>query len=245
MVKSEHTHISGIIPARYGSTRFPGKPLIDIAGKPMIQHVHEACVKSGLFDELYIATDDKRIREIVVGFGAQCIMTSPLCQSGTERIAEAIELGNIQSDIIVNIQGDEPGIKKSQLENVISLFNSKEVGIASLYKKFGKEEDPNDPNKVKVIFNAQKKAIYFSRSTIPYNRSKKDVDYFKHIGIYAYRNSILREIAKLKPTRLEEHECLEQLRWIENNYSIYLTETNIENISIDTPDDLKDFLKII
>ena len=244
MLKSKN-EITGVIPARYGSTRFPGKPLVNIAGKPMIQHVYEACIESALFDELFIATDDKRIQEIVIGFGAQCIMTSSLCQSGTERIAEAIKLGNIQSDIIVNIQGDEPGIKKSQLENVISLFNSKEVGIASLYKKFGTEEDPNDPNKVKVIFNAQKEAIYFSRSLIPYNRSKQDVDYFKHIGIYAFRNSILKEIAKLKPTKLEEYESLEQLRWIENNYSIHLAETNIENISIDTPDDLKDFLKII
>ena len=243
MTKSERKNIVGIIPARYGSTRFPGKPLVDIAGKPMIQHVYESCIQSCLFDKVYIATDDQRIQEVVNGFDAECIMTSSECQSGTERITEAIVSRNIQSEIIVNIQGDEPGIKKAQLESVISLFNRPEVEIASLYKKFSPEENPQDPNKVKVIFNAQNKAIYFSRSLIPYNRSGENTDYFKHIGIYAYRNSILREISKLKSTKLERLESLEQLRWIEHNHAIYLAETNIENISIDTPADLKSFLK--
>lgn len=239
--------VVGIIPARYASKRFPGKPLVDIAGKTMIQRVYEQSKKS--INDVYVATDDKRIQKAVLEFGGQVIMTSKKHNSGTDRIAEAIDIINkledTNFDIIVNIQGDEPFIYPEQIDSVIKCFNNKQTQIATLAKHINNSDDIFNENKPKVILNKNKEAINFSRSPIPYYRGKKRHEwvtshkYYKHIGLYAYRLDILKEITKLKESSLEIAESLEQLRWIENGYKIVVEETEFESIGIDTPKDLK------
>lgn len=239
--------VVGIIPARYGSKRFPGKPLVDIAGITMIQRVYQQSKKS--IKDVYVATDDKRIQETVLGFGGQVIMTSKKHTSGTDRLAEAIEIINKDLeepfDVIVNIQGDEPFIYPEQIDTVIKCFKKKRTQIATLAKHILNSEDIFNENKPKVIINHKKEAINFSRSPIPFFRGKKNADwvtahkYYKHIGLYAYRLDILKEITQLKPSSLEIAESLEQLRWIENGYKIVVEETEFESIGIDTPKDLK------
>lgn len=238
-------NIIGIIPARFGSTRFPGKPLVDIDGKTMIQRVYEQCVKSTRLSRVIIATDDERIFSHVVEFGGHAIMSSPQHQSGTDRCAEIISNDpSITWDAVINIQGDEPYIHPEQIDLLCSCFDQAETTIATLVKKITTTDELFNHNNVKVVMNKRNEAIYFSRSPIPYNRNFPEQDwlkystYYKHIGIYGYRPGTLLEISKLAKTNLEVTESLEQLRWIENGYTIKAEITSLESIAIDTPDDL-------
>ena len=240
----------GIIPARYASTRFPGKPLVDINGKSMIQRVYEQ-VKL-VINDVYVATDDNRIAEEVKRFGGNFVMTSNNHQSGTDRIAEAIEIIQKEAtknfDVIINIQGDEPFIKPEQIKEIITCFNNVKTEIATLIKKIDNQEDVFDINKPKVIFDKEMNAIYFSRSPIPFLRNTEKEqwylkhDFYKHIGMYAYKAETLIALTKLKQSPLELAESLEQLRWIENGYKISVTKTSFDSIGIDTPEDLERIL---
>ena len=238
-------NIIGIIPARYGSTRFPGKPLVDIDGKTMIQRVYEQVLQSKRLSRVTIATDDDRIFNHAKDFGADTIMTSPKHISGTDRCAEFISKEGVgQWDVVVNIQGDEPYIQPEQIDLLISCFDQQDTQIATLVKKITTTDELFNHNNVKVVMNKRGEAIYFSRSPIPYNRNfpeeewLKHSSYFKHIGIYGYRSSTLKDISTLTKTNLEITESLEQLRWIENGYVIKAEVTSLESISIDTPEDL-------
>lgn len=242
-----------IIPARYASTRFPGKPLALINGKPMIQHVYERTAE--LFDHCFVATDDERIRQAVKEFDGNVVMTSSEHQSGTDRCAEALELieqrSDAKFDVVINVQGDEPFICKEQLVLIRNAFEQPATQIATLVKQFKEEEDIFNPNSPKVVISNEGFAIYFSRSVIPFMRGvDKDEwqtkgKFYKHIGLYAYRANVLREITKLPISNLEKVESLEQLRWIESGYRIKVEETSTEAISVDTPEDLQRILKLI
>jgi len=239
-------HIIGVIPARYASTRFPGKPLIDIGGKSMIQRVYEQCKKTSVLSDVIVATDDNRIAEHVLSFGGKVIMTADTHQSGTDRCAEVISTYKGKCDAVINIQGDEPFIDPRQIELLASAFNEESTQIVTLIKKIKSEEEVRNPNVVKAIANKNNQAIYFSRSPIPYRRNPGvDITYFKHVGIYGYRKQVLAEITQLPMGKLEQAESLEQLRWVENGYSIVLKETDLETIAIDTPDDLDKVLKML
>ncbi len=239
--------ILGLIPARYASTRFPGKPLVDINGKTMIMRVYEQSAKA--FEFVYVATDDKRIFDHVNSYGGKAIMTSASHASGTDRCAEALDLIskelNSEFDVVVNIQGDEPFVNPLQLELLVSCFDDENAQISTLVKVITNNNDIFDSNKPKVVLDKNNFAIYFSRSPIPFLRNINQIDwanknnYYKHIGLYAYRTNILHEIIKLPLSKLEIAESLEQLRWIENGYNISAKITDIETLSIDTPDDLK------
>lgn len=235
----------GIIPARYASTRFPGKPLADIHGKSMIQRVTEQAQRSKMLSEVVVATDDERIQKHVESFGGKVIMTSAEHQSGTDRCYEALEqLGKSNWDVVVNIQGDEPYILPGQIDLVCSCFTSKDVQIATLVKKVKDLAELSNVNSPKVVVGANKQAIYFSRTPIPYYRGKDQAQwldlhtYYKHIGIYAYRADVLQEITRIKPSPLEIAEALEQLRWIENGYRIKVEITEFESVAVDTPEDI-------
>ncbi|GHS93724.1 3-deoxy-manno-octulosonate cytidylyltransferase [Bacteroidia bacterium] len=241
----------GLIPARYASTRFPGKPLADIAGKPMIQRVYEQV--AGLLDDVAVATDDDRIFQTVQNFGGKAVMTSSNHRSGTDRCYEALTKTGGIFDVVINIQGDEPFIKSSQIELLKSCFEDDRTQIATLVKPFPADVDFEilfNPNTPKVILNKNREAIYFSRSVIPYIRGKhhtewlKSFVFYKHIGIYAYRSDVLSEITALPQSPLELAESLEQLRWIENGYTIKAGITGEETIGIDTPEDLEKAVKI-
>ena len=238
----------GIIPARYTSTRFPGKPLVEIAGKTMIQRVYDQARKA--LEVVYVATDDERIYNAVQQFEGNVVYTSATHKSGTDRCAEAIRNIEIRDktkfDIIINIQGDEPFIQPLQIEKLMNCFSDKDTQIATLIKPFSENENIFDPNKVKVVVNKRMQAIYFSRATIPYLRNtvqkeewKNFHPYYLHIGMYAYRKEILCELTELKQTVLEKAESLEQLRWLEHGYTIKTEITKLESIGIDTPDDLE------
>ena len=233
-------HTLGIIPSRFASTRLPGKPLINIAGKSMIQRVYEQCKKSLLLNQLVVATDDERIYQHVNEFGGNVIMTSTAHESGTDRCNEIILNSNIAYDIIVNIQGDEPFINPKQIDQTITnLINSK-ADIATLAKKIDDLKLVFDTNTPKVIFNKKTKiAKDFVRKIHNINKNKK---YYKHVGIYAFRAKVLNEISKLSQTKREINEKLEQLRWLENNYQIAVAITDHESLSIDTQEDLKNLL---
>jgi len=245
-------NIIGIIPARYESSRFPGKPLAKIGNKSMIQKVYEQCTKA--LKIVYVATDDARIENEVNRFGGNVIFTKSIHQSGTDRIAEAvnkIEASlNKEFDIVINIQGDEPFINHQQIKEISSCFNDKDTEIATLVKKIDVNEDIFNPNKPKVIFTKNNYAIYFSRSPIPYvqNYTKdiwhKNHTYYKHIGMYAYKKDVLNKITNLPQSSLELAESLEQNRWIENGYKIKIARTNIESFGIDTPEDLEKAIKL-
>ncbi len=241
--------IVGIIPARYASTRFPGKPLAMIDGKSMIQRVYEQSCKANVLSEVWIATDDNRIENHIKSFGGKVMLTSPNHKSGTERCNEVIQRLQTDTssrlfDVAINIQGDEPFIQPEQIEKVASCFLNPEVEIATLIKKISDKTELFNPNVVKVITTNDKKALYFSRQPIPFLRGMPENDwlthhtYFKHIGIYAYRTETLRKLTMLEPSPLEIAESLEQLRWLENAYHIYTKQTDFESFSIDTPDDL-------
>jgi len=232
-------NILGIIPARYASTRFPGKPLVDIGGKSMLQRVYEQCKKANSLHDVIIATDDERIAEHISGFGGNMIMTASNHQSGTDRCAEVITkyLGDV--DVVINIQGDEPFINPKQIDDLAQAFENPSVKLATMKKKIESESDIQNPNTVKVICGNDGKAIYFSRAPIPFKRNiETTITYYKHIGIYGYKKNILLAITQLPASKLENAENLEQLRWIENGYEIAVIETAIENIAIDTPADL-------
>jgi len=245
-------NILAIIPARYASTRFPGKPLVNIQGKSMIQRVIEQSLKA--FEYVYVATDDQRIYEHVYQLGYQAVITSDQHKSGTDRCAEALDIIskhlNINFDIVVNVQGDEPFISPKQLKLVVKAFEHEPTQIATLIKKIENEQDLFDPNKPKVIVDSKGKAIYFSRSTIPHIRNYETKDwlkhhtFYKHIGLYAYRTHVLKEITKLQMSTLEKAESLEQLRWIENGYHIQTLVTTHETLSIDTPEDLNNAINL-
>ena len=233
----------GLIPARYASTRFPGKPLVDIAGKSMIQRVFEQAKKCRQLDEVVVATDDERILNHVLEFGGNAIMTSTEHQSGTDRCAE-VSLQYPEFDVIINIQGDEPFIDPEQISKVISCFESPDTQLATLVKKIVSEQELFNPNSPKVIINKNSEAIYFSRLPLPYIRGQEQENwlqlftFFKHIGIYGYRADILQQVTKLPVSSLEKAESLEQLRWIENGYKIKVAETDLETYAIDTPEDI-------
>lgn len=234
----------GIIPARYASTRFPGKPLVDIAGKSMIQRVYEQSKKCLLLTEVVVATDDDRIYDHVLSFGGKAIMTSSNHQSGTDRCAEVAQK-HPGFDVIINIQGDEPYIDPEQISKVISCFDDSDTQIATLVKRILTNEELQNANSPKVIINKNSEAIYFSRSPLPHIRGQEPQNwlrhftYFKHIGIYGYRSDILQQVTKLPVSALEKAESLEQLRWIENGYRIKVSETGLETYAIDTPEDLE------
>ena len=241
----------GIIPARYASTRFPGKPLAELMGKPMIQWVYERV--TGLLDRVMVATDDERILNAVQAWGGEALLTSPDHPSGTDRCLEAYLKLKEDYDVVINIQGDEPFIHPSQIELLKAAFQNPATQIATLVKPFSSDDDfehLSNPNTPKVLLNAKGQAIYFSRSVIPYIRSKhhtewlKSHTFYKHIGIYAYRPHILKEITSLPTSNLEKAESLEQLRWIENGYAVQTMITNEETIGIDTPEDLERAIKI-
>lgn len=237
----------GIIPARYASTRFPGKPLADMAGKPMIQRVYEQ-VKDVL-DAVCVATDDTRIENAVKAFGGQVVMTSDQHRSGTDRCYEAYQKIGQSYDVIVNIQGDEPFIHPEQIRTIKDCFDGANTQIATLVKPFQADDDFEstlfNPNSPKVVLNKNNEALYFSRSIIPYIRGKEYTEwlpnhtFYKHIGLYAYRAQVLREITQLPQSPLELAESLEQLRWLENGYKIKVGITERETIGIDTPEDMR------
>lgn len=236
----------GIIPARYASTRFPAKPLAMLGGKTVIQRVYEQV--AGVLDDAYVATDDERIEAAVKSFGGKVVMTSVHHKSGTDRCYEAYTKIGGSFDVVVNIQGDEPFIQPSQLEALTACFDDTTTQIATLVKPFTADnrfdalENVNSP---KVVLNKNMNALYFSRSIIPYQRNAEKEDwlknhtYYKHIGLYAYRVEVLKEITSLPQSSLELAESLEQLRWIENGYLIKAGITNVETIGIDTPQDLE------
>ena len=236
----------GIIPARYASTRFPAKPLAMLGGKPVIQRVYEQV--AGVLDDVCVATDDERIEKAVEAFGGKVVMTSVNHKSGTDRCYEAYCKVGQGYDVVVNIQGDEPFIQRSQLEAVKACFDDEATQIATLVKPFRPEdgfdalENVNSP---KVVVNRQMQALYFSRSIIPFQRSRDRKEwlanhvYYKHIGLYAYRASVLKEITALPQSPLELAESLEQLRWLENGYTVKVGISDVETIGSDTPQDLE------
>lgn len=235
----------GIIPARYASTRFPAKPLAVLGGKSVIQRVYEQV--SAVFEETYVATDDERIREHVLSFGGRVVMTSVEHRSGTDRCYEAYLRIGKQYDVIVNIQGDEPFVQPSQLESLKACFDDASTQIATLVKPFMPDngyEALENVNTPKVVLDSNRNALYFSRSIIPYQRNADKEEwlcnhtYYKHIGLYAYRVEVLKELTSLPQSSLEMAESLEQLRWLENGYTIKTGITTVETIGIDTPEDL-------
>ncbi len=237
----------GLIPARYASSRFPGKPLVNIGGKSMIRRVYEQVLP--VLDEVWVATDDERIQKEVVSFGGKVIMTSDTHRSGTDRCLEASQKIGGDFDVIINIQGDEPFIQPSQIESLKACFlNFPEIKLATLIKKITEKDGTEsliNPNSPKVVIDSRGRALYFSRSVIPFVRGLKPDSwlknglFYKHIGIYGYKKETLQEIASLPQSNLEKLESLEQLRWIENGYQIQTAITDIENIAVDTPEDLE------
>jgi 3-deoxy-manno-octulosonate cytidylyltransferase (CMP-KDO synthetase) len=236
----------GIIPARFASTRFPGKPLVDIGGKSMIQRVYEQVSK--VLADVYVATDDQRIFDAVLAFGGRAIMTSDQHKSGTDRCYEAYSKLSGNFDVVINVQGDEPFIQPEQIETLKDCFKSTETEIATLAKRFTEKdgfEALNNPNSPKLVVNKSDEAMYFSRSIIPFRRGAETVDwislntYLKHVGIYAYRADVLRQLTELEQSPLEISESLEQLRWLENGFRIKVGYTDVETVGIDTPEDLE------
>ncbi|MEK6616669.1 MAG: 3-deoxy-manno-octulosonate cytidylyltransferase [Bacteroidota bacterium] len=242
--------ILGIIPARYASTRFSGKPLADINGKFMIQRVYEQAKKCKSLCEVIVATDDERIEKAVKKIKGKVVMTSNKHESGTDRCHEALKIiGEKKFDAVINIQGDEPFIYPEQISKVANCFKDKNVQIATLVMKLNTLHELTNHNTIKVVVSKKKEAIYFSRTAIPYYRGEDFSEwlnlhtYYKHAGIYGYRSDILEEVTKLEHSSLEIAESLEQLRWIENGYKIAVEFTDLESHSIDTPEDLKNALK--
>ncbi|MFI3261523.1 MAG: 3-deoxy-manno-octulosonate cytidylyltransferase [Rikenellaceae bacterium] len=235
-----------LIPARYGSSRFEGKPLVKILGTPMIERVYKRV--SDIYDFVAVATDDSRIEDCVKKFGGNVIMTSQSHKSGTDRVAEAHlkaeKLFNTEFDVVVNVQGDEPFVSLEQLNSIKECFKNKDTQIATLVKPFAAEDDIFNENTPKVVLSKDSHAIYFSRSVIPFLRNSekqnwsKNHQYFKHIGLYAYKSEVLHQITKLEMGVLEQAESLEQLRWLENGYKVKVAITNSETHAIDTPEDL-------
>ncbi|HEX8425407.1 3-deoxy-manno-octulosonate cytidylyltransferase [Hymenobacter sp.] len=242
-------HAIGIIPARYASTRLPGKPLVDLGGKSMIQRVVEQARRSGL-SRVVVATDDERIRRHVEGFGGEALLTDPNHPSGTDRVRDAYEQLGVSADCIINIQGDEPFIHPAQIDALVQLFQRPDPPqLATLVKPVLSAEELFSPHLPKVVLDAAGYALYFSRHPLPYQRQQPSEQwlthhrYLRHIGLYAYRPDVLTEITQLPPSPLELAESLEQLRWLENGYRILTAETELETIGIDTPEDVQKALR--
>jgi len=239
----------GIIPARFASSRFPGKPLVDIEGQTMIQRVYEQVKKSKKITKVIVATDDQRIASEVRSFGGNVVMTSETHQSGTDRCAEVIS-HNREYDVVINIQGDEPFINPEQIDLLAACFENPQTKIATLVKEIETSEELFNLNIPKVVRNVCGEAIYFSRQTIPFLRGVNQEQwlekqkFYKHIGIYAYQADTLRALTRLPVSRLEEAEALEQLRWIENGYAIQTAVTTHETVAVDTKEDLDKILKL-
>ena len=248
---------TAVIPARYASTRFPGKPLAMLGGKTVIQRVYEQA--ASVLSDVYVATDDERILSAVEAFGGRAVMTRTDHKSGTDRIEEAVEKiekqgmdKEGQSDVIINIQGDEPFVQPSQIKTLMALFDDPETQIGTLGKRFESMEAVQNPNSPKIVTDHRGFALYFSRSVIPFIRGIEVEDwlshypFLKHLGVYAYRREVLAEVTKLPQGVLEKAESLEQLRWLENGYRIRVGMTDVETVGIDTPADLdraEQFLK--
>jgi 3-deoxy-manno-octulosonate cytidylyltransferase (CMP-KDO synthetase) len=228
--------IVGIIPSRYSSSRFPGKPLVEIAGKTMVQRVYEQALKANLHDVI-VATDDARIEQVVRQFGGKVVMTSVEHNNGTERIAEVA--ANLDADVVINIQGDEPFIQPEQIHLLADCFIDDKVQIATLAKQQNDAVDFVKSSIVKVVFDNNFDALYFSRSAIPFYRTALESTFYKHIGIYAFRKKVLLEVVQLNETKLEAAEMLEQLRWLQHGYKIKVALTELESVSIDVPEDLE------
>ncbi len=237
--------ILAVIPARYGSTRFPGKPLVKIGEKTMIRRVYEQVKQAPEISEIIVATDDERIMGAVQSFGGNAILTDPEHQSGTDRCAEVLEKVSSSYDVVINVQGDEPFINPQSISELCRLFQRKEVLIGTLIKKISSETVLFDPNKPKVVVDKTGKALYFSRHPVPFlhqqpeNRWLEAHTYYQHIGIYGFASATLTEVTRLPVSSLEKAESLEQLRWLENGYNIYTHTTSFESIGIDTPEDLE------
>jgi len=242
--------IIGIIPARYASTRFPGKPLIQINGKSMIQRVYEQAAKSKLMTKIIIATDDNRIAEHAKSFGAEVVITKAEHPSGTDRCFEAYQLNGQNFDYVLNIQGDEPFLDPEQIDS-LAQGCAEDVEIATQMIKCTDHDVLFDKGEVKIILNSNKEALYFSRNVIPFIKGKdekewhKHFDYYRHVGMYAYRTDILEKITQLKPSALELAESLEQLRWVEYGYKIKCIETSFESHCIDTPEDIEKVMRLM
>jgi len=242
--------ILGVIPSRFGSTRFPGKPLVEIKGKSMIQRVYEQCMKAKNFEKIIVATDNQRIFNHVESFGGAVVMTSPKHSTGTDRCAEVLEKYSDKCDVVVNIQGDEPLIEPGQLDLIASAFERESCQISTLVKKINTQEILFDHSKVKVVRDVMGRALYFSRAAIPFQSKDQGSwldyhTYWNHIGIYAYKAEVLRKISALDPSALEEAESLEQLRWLEAGYTIDTLETNHNSISVDIPKDIDRVIAIL
>jgi len=231
--------ITAIIPARYESSRFPGKPLVEINNQPMIEHVYKRVKKAEVIDQVIVATDDRRIVEAVKNFGGKVEMTAKDHKSGTDRIAEVAK--DLTTDIIVNVQGDEPLIKPVMIDQIVNPFaDNEELIMTTLKKKIADLNEINNPNVVKVVTDINDFALYFTRATVPYQRDDKSghVDYYKHIGVYAFRRDFLLKYSEMNPSKLEQIESLEQLRALENGYDIKVIETAFDTVGVDTPEDL-------
>jgi 3-deoxy-manno-octulosonate cytidylyltransferase (CMP-KDO synthetase) len=233
-----------IIPARYASTRFPGKPLVKIGGIPMIERVYRQAIQCSGVSRILVATDSNEIFDTVRAFGGDAIMTSPLCQSGTDRCAEVVASQDIGEEIIINIQGDEPFIKPEQISELIRLMQPEHIQIGTLAKRITEQESVFNPNVVKLVKATSGKTLYFSRNPIPFVRGADaaswldSATFFKHIGLYGYKKEVLTKLAKLPVGDLEKAESLEQLRWLEAGYELYAAETEWECLGIDVPEDL-------
>ena len=232
-----------IIPARYASTRFPGKPLVEIEGKPMVQHVYERA--KAVVEDIFVATDDERIEKAVLAFGGKAVMTRADHPSGTDRCAEAVQKVGGNFDVVINVQGDEPFLKSAQIETLLACFDDVNTQIATLITPITSNTVLFDENKVKVVRNEEDFALYFSRNAIPFQRGVektewlKNHDYFLHLGIYGFKYDVLNEVTKFLPSPLEQMEKLEQLRWLENGLKIKTAITNSQNFGIDVPEDLE------
>jgi 3-deoxy-manno-octulosonate cytidylyltransferase (CMP-KDO synthetase) len=236
--------VFAVIPARYAATRFPGKLMQILGNKTIIAHTYLHSLETGLFDEVWVATDSEIIHNEISKMGGHVVMSTKQHESGSDRIAEAIE--KLDVDIVVNVQGDEPFIQKEPLEKLINAFNDPEVQVGSLMQKISEPIDIDNPNIVKVVVNDQQDAMYFSRSPIPYNRNRQsDIPYFRHIGVYAFRKQTLLDFTMWPLGRLENAEKLEQLRYLEHGVSIRMIETHFTGIGIDTPEDLEKAKKLI
>lgn len=235
-----------IIPARYASTRLPGKPLLKETGKYLIQHVVDAASKASKADRIVVATDDERIYQAVEEFQGQVVMTRADHQSGTDRLAEAAEILSLaDDDIVINVQGDEPDMPAECIDMLVDMMSESSVAMATFATPLS-AQDAADPNKVKVVLRRDGRAMYFSRSRIPYDRDNAaNVEYLLHLGIYAYRVSFLKEFAALSPTVCEQTECLEQLRALEHGYDILVAKTDYDGHGIDTPEDYAEFLQSV
>ena len=243
--------ILAIIPARYASTRFPGKPLVDIMGKSMIQRVYEQTKKATLISLVVVATDDERIVEHVRSFGGEVVMTSPDHPSGTDRCQEAVQLIGADYTYIINVQGDEPFIDPVQIDTLAKSLRNGKTELATLVAKVKRPDILTDIGEVKVVMNVQGQALYFSRQAIPFLRGVPLTewhlhhDYYYHVGMYAYRSDILEKICQLPISSLEKAESLEQLRWMENGYSITCAITELDSYCIETPEDIEKVVRIM